>query len=238
MVEEAVNKDLDQFYEPNNFVNSEMDLTRYVKKNIAEKYEFNKRKDENRSAYGRYKKESITQSTAIVPMRGSSSPSPIPGDVSDRSYVNSTVVQVAYGKKSYLTSISNTFLDDKGRSIMQRFFLSICGHPTAIEFELSVNIMPRNKFDKTKNIKVHLEIENILIEYSNDLSRNLIETGLTYVGIGQSSGAVINPDKEAIQKKLQFFASMDIIEDYIMNEAIKNARRKTLTQRKTEEKIE
>jgi hypothetical protein len=57
MVEEAIKQKIDNHYEPNNFINSEIDLTRYVQKHIAEKYDFSIRKDENKSAFTTYQRE-------------------------------------------------------------------------------------------------------------------------------------------------------------------------------------
>lgn len=51
MVSKAINSSIDDQYEPTNAINEEIDLTRYTHKNIAEKYDFVNRKDENKSPF-------------------------------------------------------------------------------------------------------------------------------------------------------------------------------------------
>lgn len=74
MVETAIKQKVDQHFEPNNCIASEIDLTRYVQKHITEKYNFTERKDENISAFGTYKRVASTFSLH------DSSKSPSPGD--------------------------------------------------------------------------------------------------------------------------------------------------------------
>jgi len=54
MVSKAINSSIDDQYEPTNAINEEIDLTRYTHKNIAEKYDFVNRKDENKSPFRNY----------------------------------------------------------------------------------------------------------------------------------------------------------------------------------------
>lgn len=63
-----------------------------------------------------------------------------------------------------------------------------------------------------------------MIEYSNDLARNLITTALTYLSTFQLKlldGVAINPDKKAIQKKMQFYSKMKLIKDNFVDEILK-----------------
>lgn len=132
MVSKAINNSIDDQFEPTNVINEEIDLTRYTHKNIAEKYDFVNRKDENKSPFRNYSQNFRGAMTNAVeaavtgrPSRVSTSPSP--GDNSGRSHYKPD--QPA---KSYLTSISSTFRADDGRSCMVRYFLAICGDPVSI----------------------------------------------------------------------------------------------------------
>lgn len=91
----------DAQFEPNNEINPEVDLSRYIHKNIAEKYDFVHNKNENKSPFRTFNNEMILNNrasrgrktgtfvrsdmTSVRPTQNDSSESPIPGDLSDRS---------------------------------------------------------------------------------------------------------------------------------------------------------
>ena len=138
MFEMSAQGKIDSMYVPNDGVRHEIDINRFIKKTIVEKYDFKTRKDENKSPFRSY----INRASS-------------PGDISDVSLPSEKLNRSTLGdkkdnEKTYLTSISNTFTDDRGRKIMQRFFFAICGDQYAVELEASVNILPRNLNDKKK----------------------------------------------------------------------------------------
>lgn len=83
MVETALKHKVDSHYEPNNCVASEIDLTRYVQKHIAEKYNFTEWKDENKSAFVNYQWDASRTRFTV----NESSFSPSPGDQDDRTTI-------------------------------------------------------------------------------------------------------------------------------------------------------
>ena len=85
------------------------------------------------------------------------------------------------------------------------------GSPQALEIGLSTNLY-KEETDKTI-ITAGVDLQNIWIEYSNDLVWNLAELGLAFTNTSKLSNYTIPKSQEHIQKTIELYTPLHIIKE-------------------------
>jgi len=92
-----------------------------------------------------------------------------------------------------------------------------------VDIQASFNIFPRNANDTKTNLQVILEVHKLNFEYSNDLTRNILNTALIFLqtlSLKILNGLVISPDMKALQKKMRFYSKMALIKSNFVDQIL------------------
>lgn len=83
---------------------------------------------------------------------------------------------------AYLALRSESFVDDSLESVERRCFLLLCGKTPNIDSAITIEVSA-NIFDEPglkKKINLNLQLDQIIIEYCNDILKSLTDIGLQY----------------------------------------------------------
>lgn len=83
---------------------------------------------------------------------------------------------------AYLNLRSENFVDDQLDSVDKRCFLLLCGKQPNIDAFLTIDISA-NIFDEPglkKKINLNMCIDQIIVEYCNDIMKSLTDLGIQY----------------------------------------------------------
>ncbi len=114
-------------------------------------------------------------------------------------------------EKSKAEQMSLEFTDDDGWRCIERVFLLIEGYPQALEIALGVNAF-KEETEKT-NLTLTLTLQNIWIEYTNNLVRNLAEVGLAFNNASKLGNYTIPPSPYAMQRQIELYTPLYIVKE-------------------------
>ena len=93
---------------------------------------------------------------------------------------------------------------------MERVFLLIEGSPAALELTFGLNLFKEE--EDLKSIEFSLLIQNIWIEQTIDLVRNLAEVGIAFNHTSKLSNYVIS-SAEGIQRSVELFTPLYLVKE-------------------------
>lgn len=112
---------------------------------------------------------------------------------------------------AYLNSRSEVFTDDSFESVEKRCFLLLCGkqaNEAAITIDFGINIFddPRIK----KNLQVNFHLDHVLVEYNNEILKNLTSLVLSYKVLFAFTDLASAPGPSKLNKKKNLWRMIEM----------------------------
>ena len=90
-----------------------------------------------------------------------------------------------------LEAVTTQYQDDTGKQVLVRCFLLAEGEPQFLELNFAADMFVNPK--EKQAIDVNIDIQNIRIEYANDIVKTLAETGYSFRGASALGEVAIAP---------------------------------------------